>query len=465
MKVRGAVHRVVVRGEVAYVDGQVLVPPGFGQDVREWQAKKQFFPSHQAPSGLDISRPPSSLDCPMSPGESTARLTVKDVERNRTDDMWEGDNDMYSKLLCDTNIRTGSHLTPEIDLKEYMKLQAGARCVSPVPFCSTVRHKSDSSPNLYVPPMTSSSHGLVGQHILSVNMFSKDQLNDIFNLAQTLRVFVQKERPLDHILKGKVMASVFYEVSTRTSCSFSAAMQRLGGRVINMDESSSSVKKGETLEDSIAVMAGYADVVVLRHPEPGAVSLAANYCRKPLINAGDGIGEHPTQALLDVFTIREEIGTVNGLTITMVGDLKHGRTVHSLARLLTLYNVQIRYVSPPSLGMPNHIVQFIASKGISQEKFESLETALPETDVLYMTRIQQERFASQEEYDNACGLFVMTPQLMTMAKHRMVVMHPLPRVFEISPELDSDPRAAYFRQAECGMYVRMALLAMVLGKC
>ncbi|XP_069677002.1 multifunctional protein r [Periplaneta americana] len=470
MKVHGAVHRVVVRGEVAYVDGQVLMPPGFGQDVREWQTKKQLFPSHQAAPGLDISRPPSSLDGPISPGDTAARLGVREIEKHRPEDTWDADNDTYSKLLSDTGAKAGLHLLPELDLKEYMKLQAGARCVSPVPFSSLGRHKSDSNPNLFIPPVvavpaTSSSHGLTGQHILSVNMFSKDQLNDIFNLAQTLRVFVQKERPLDHILKGKVMASIFYEVSTRTSCSFSAAMQRLGGRVIHMDETSSSVKKGESLEDSIAVMAGYADVVVLRHPEPGAVSRAANYCRKPLLNAGDGVGEHPTQALLDVFTIREEIGTVNGLTITMVGDLKHGRTVHSLARLLTLYNVQIRYVSPPNLGMPLHIVQFVASKGISQEQFDTLEEALPDTDVLYMTRIQRERFPSQEEYEKACGLFVMTPQLMTRAKRKMVVMHPLPRVFEISPELDSDPRAAYFRQAECGMYVRMALLAMVLGKC
>lgn len=428
--------------------------------------KKQLFPSHQAPSGLDMSRPPSSLDYPLSPGDIAPKLTIKDVDRHRMDDTWDGDNDLYSKVLSDMNIRTGGHLAPpELDLKEFMKLQAGARCVSPNLFFSMARHKSDSYPNLYAPPMTVSSRGLTGQHILSVDMFSKDQLNDIFNLAQTLRISVQKERPLDHILKGKIMASVFYEVSTRTSCSFSAAMQRLGGRVIIMDEASSSVKKGETLEDSIAVMAGYADVVVLRHPQPGAVSRAVNYCRKPLINAGDGIGEHPTQALLDVFTIREEIGTVNGLTITMVGDLKHGRTVHSLARLLTLYNVQIRYVSPQNLSMPIHIVQFVSSKGIFQEKFDTLEEALPETDVLYMTRIQRERFSSQEEYESAYGLFVMTPQLMTWAKRRMVVMHPLPRLSEISPELDSDPRAAYFRQAECGMYVRMALLAMVLGKC
>ncbi|XP_067013440.2 multifunctional protein r isoform X2 [Anabrus simplex] len=448
-KVRGSVHRVVLRGEVAYVDGQVLIPPGFGQDVREWQTKK----AHQA----ELSRPPSSLEAPLSPAEAARLGTVKEVDRQEKD-VWAGGdselNDSYSKMLSDFSSKT--HLVPDLS----------QRCVSPL-----LRFKSDSNPNLYVAPVSAAplttvcSHGLTGQHILAVNMFSKEQLNEIFNLAQTLRVFVQKERPLDHILKGKVMASIFYEVSTRTSCSFSAAMQRLGGKVIHMDETSSSVKKGETLEDSIAVMAGYADVIVLRHPQPGAVSRAAQHCRKPLINAGDGVGEHPTQALLDIFTIREEIGTVNGLTITMVGDLKHGRTVHSLARLLTLYNVQLRYVSPPDLGMPLNIVQFVASKGISQEEFHSLYDVLPDTDVLYMTRIQRERFATEEDYQKACGLFVVTPQLMTRAKRKMVVMHPLPRVFEISPELDTDPRAAYFRQAECGMYVRMALLAMVLGKC
>ena len=195
------------------------------------------------------------------------------------------------------------------------------------------------------------------------------------------------------------MAAVFYEVSTRTNCSFSAAMQRLGGTVIHMDSVSSSVKKGESLEDSITVMASYSDVVVLRHPEPGAVGKAAASCRKPLINAGDGVGEHPTQALLDVFTIREEIGTVNGLTITMVGDLKNGRTVHSLARLLTLYNVQLKYVSPPGLGMPEEVMNYVGEKGIRQEQLQSLESVLPDTDVLYMTRIQKERFNSEKEYE------------------------------------------------------------------
>lgn len=288
-------------------------------------------------------------------------------------------------------------------------------------------------------------------------------MSHLFNVAHTLRMLVQKERSLD-ILKGKVMASMFYEASTRTSSSFAAAMCRLGGSVVSFCEATSSVQKGESLADSVQTMCCYADVLVLRHPQPGAVELAATHCRKPVINAGDGVGEHPTQALLDIFTIREELGTVNGMTITMVGDLKHGRTVHSLARLLTQYRVHLRYVTPRGLGMPPDIAAFVASKGISQEEFGSIEEALPDTDVLYMTRIQRERFESAEEYEACFGQFILTPHIMTRAKEKMVVMHPMPRVNEISVEVDSDPRAAYFRQAEQGMYVRMALLATVLGR-
>uniref|UniRef100_A0A0A9XYC9 CAD protein n=4 Tax=Lygus hesperus TaxID=30085 RepID=A0A0A9XYC9_LYGHE len=430
-KVKGGIHRVVLRGEVAYVEGQVLVNPGFGKDVRELRGSKLVA----IIAGGDVpSRPGSSLDM-LSPQEKQALL----IAHGATE---------YAEAGLETHFKLGSQ---------------ELRPISPLPLA---RNKPDQIHHpLTAPAISTSSHSLHHQHILSVNMFTKDQLNDIFNLAQTLRNFVIKDRPIDHILRGKLMASIFYEVSTRTSCSFSAAMQRLGGKVVHVDETTSSVKKGETLEDTVAVMASYSDVVVLRHPQPGAVARASHHCRKPLINAGDGVGEHPTQALLDVFTIREEIGTVNGLIITMVGDLKHGRTVHSLARLLTLYNVQLRYVSPASLAMPVHIVEFVRSRGIDQQEVGSLEEVLPDSDVVYMTRIQRERFSSQEEYDKACGQFVLTPQLLTKAKKKMVVLHPLPRVFEISPELDSDPRAAYFRQAECGMYVRMALLAMVLGKC
>ncbi|KAG5900498.1 hypothetical protein JTB14_010909 [Gonioctena quinquepunctata] len=445
-KIKGAVHRVVLRGEVAYVDGQILVQPGFGLNIRD--GDKRFHGT-----SIEISRPPSTLalDRPFSP------YLINGVIDYDNDGQT---NEIFSRLLSTDNKVHFAHEPQPFE----------SRLLSPMPprmrtesFSNTERKtKTESQLDL---TQTHHLHGLANKHVLSVSMFTKDQLNDIFNLAQTFRVYVAKDRPLDHILRGKIMASIFYEVSTRTSCSFAAAMQRLGGRVIYMDETSSSVKKGESLEDSVAVIAGYADVVVLRHPAPGSVLKASQHCRKPLINAGDGVGEHPSQALLDIFTVREEIGTVNGLTITLVGDLKNGRTVHSLARLLTLYNVQLRYVSPPSLKMPSHVTKFVHSKGISQEEYSSLEQVLPDTDVLYMTRIQRERFESQKEYDEACGHFIVTPQLMTRAKRKMVVLHPLPRVFEISPEFDTDPRAAYFRQAEYGMYVRMALLAMVLGKC
>lgn len=447
MKVKGRVHRVVLRGETAFVDGVVLANPGYGQNVREWHLKKPTV----APSVEKINGSLDGLDL------LTLSKTLPDTTRH---DFWENDghtNDVFSKLLAGNESK---------QLGVHFGEAPQNHPTSPLP-----RIRCDSTSNygkdvlLPAASLTPKERTLAGKHVLSVSMFSKEQLNEIFNVAQTMRARVTKDRPLDDLLRGKVMASVFYEVSTRTSCSFAAAMQRLGGRVIYMDETSSSVKKGETLEDSILVMAGYSDVVVLRHPEPGAVSKAAHHCRKPLINAGDGIGEHPTQALLDIFTIREEIGTVNGLTITMVGDLKHGRTVHSLARLLTLYNVNVRYVSPKSLGMPEKITKLVEAKGISQKIYDNLEDAIAETDVLYMTRIQKERFDSEEEYKKCCGQLVLTPQLMTRAKRRMIVMHPLPRVFEISKEIDIDPRAAYFRQAEYGMYIRMALLAMVLGKC
>ncbi|KAL3268514.1 hypothetical protein HHI36_007625 [Cryptolaemus montrouzieri] len=430
--IKGAVHRVVLRGEVAYMEGQVLVPPGFGQDVKEWDPRKTVL-------NLD-GRPPSSLNRPFSPAPHIN--VCEDVSDSET-------NEIFLKLLEPTTKHSSENLR---------------NSVSPLPFFSP-RVRTESCSNTQIDSHTHQNvQSLSGKHILAVDMFTKEQLNFIFTLAESFRNCISKDEPLDHVLRGKIMASIFYEVSTRTSCSFSAAMLRLGGRVIHMDETTSSVKKGETLEDSVAVMAGYSDIVVLRHPVPGSVQKASKVCRKPIINAGDGVGEHPTQALLDIFAIREEIGTVNGLVITLVGDLKNGRTVHSLARLLTLYNVQLNYVSPVSLKMPSHIVKYVDSKGVPQQEFTSLEKILPHTDVLYMTRIQRERFETQEEYDQVCGHFIITPQMMTRAKRKMIVLHPLPRVFEISPDFDTDPRAAYFRQAEGGMYIRMALLAAVCGK-
>ncbi|XP_069989210.1 multifunctional protein CAD isoform X7 [Penaeus vannamei] len=462
MKVTGRVQRVVLRGEVAYVDGQVLLSPGFGEDIREAQplttasssvtGGPPVFPSPLCTHPSTITLPPHSQHTPAEPVLATPTTVTPSLSSpsRKVGQSLHQTSELYSEMLMELGVGDSAE----------RKVRSTARLKT--------RDASPARPTPSIPsglPGITTSHGLQGQHVLSVQGLSKDQLNHIFNLAQTFRVCINKERPLEHILKGKLLALMFYEVSTRTFCSFQAAIQRLGGRTVTMDTNTSSVKKGETLEDSVIMMSGYADVVVLRHPEPGAVARAAAVSRRPVINAGDGVGEHPTQALLDVFAIREEIGTVNGLIITMVGDLKHGRTVHSLARLLTLYNVQLRYVAPPGLGMPDYVTQYAASQGIHQEEFSSLEAALPDTDVLYMTRIQKERFGTPEDYERACGHFIVTPHLMTRAKRKMIVLHPLPRNQEISPEFDTDPRAAYFRQAEGGMYVRMALLAMVLGKC
>ncbi len=303
-----------------------------------------------------------------------------------------------------------------------------------------------------------------GKDILSVKQFSRPDLLFIFDVAHEMREMVSRVGTFD-LLKGKILANLFYEPSTRTSSSFTSAMERLGGSVIPINEVRySSVSKGESLPDTVRTLECYTDVIVLRHPEVGASALAAKYARKPIINAGDGVGEHPTQALLDLFTINEELGRVDGLTVTMLGDLKYGRTVHSLARLLSMFDIKLHYVSPDILRMPPEILDEVKEKGKPQTEHSNLDEIIGETDVLYVTRVQKERFTDLNEYEKVKGAFVITPETMTRAKEQMIVMHPLPRVGEISMDVDDDPRAAYFRQMEYGLYVRMALLAMVLGK-
>ncbi|MCO4761896.1 MAG: aspartate carbamoyltransferase [Myxococcales bacterium] len=299
---------------------------------------------------------------------------------------------------------------------------------------------------------------------MEVAQFRRADLSYIFGVAREMREMVERIGSFD-LLKGKILASLFYEPSTRTASSFTAAMERLGGSVIPISEVRySSVSKGESLPDTVRSLECYADVIVLRHPEVGAAKLAARYARKPIINAGDGIGEHPTQALLDLFTIVEESGRVDGLTITLLGDLKNGRTVHSLARLLSMYDVKLNFVSPESLAFPDKILAELDERGIPWEAHRELEEVLPRSDVLYVTRVQKERFDDPDHYARVKDAYVITPEILARARPQMVLMHPLPRVGEISMEVDTDPRAAYFRQMEYGMYVRMALLAMVLGK-
>ncbi|HPH94265.1 MAG TPA: aspartate carbamoyltransferase [Anaerolineaceae bacterium] len=326
----------------------------------------------------------------------------------------------------------------------------------------SIRSLRDQSP--YLPLGDKHDAPFYGKDILSVRQFDRDNLAYIFAIADEMQEMVRRVGTFD-LLKGKILANLFYEPSTRTSSSFTSAMERLGGSVIPINEVRySSVSKGESLPDTIRTLECYADVIVLRHPETGSAALAAKYARKPIINAGDGTGEHPTQALLDLYTIAAELGHLDGLTVTMLGDLKYGRTVHSLARLLSLFGAKLNYVSPDLLRMPVEVMEEVAGKGILQAEYNTLDEVLPETDVLYVTRVQKERFTDPEAYEAVKGSYVIDSAIMEAAKQDMIVMHPLPRVGEISMDFDDDPRAAYFRQMEYGLYVRMALLAMVLGK-
>ncbi len=309
------------------------------------------------------------------------------------------------------------------------------------------------------------SNGLTGQDILSVSQFDRDRLAYIFSRAHEMREMVERVGACD-LLYGNILTCLFYEPSTRTSASFIAAMERLGGSVIPITQGVqfSSVSKGESLPDTIRTLEQYSDVIVLRHPEIGSAKVAADYADVPVINAGDGAGEHPTQALLDLFTIQEEVGQIDGLKIAMVGDLRYGRTVHSLTKLLLQYNVSLRFVSPDILRLPLALMNEVIDKKMPVRETHNVADVIENADVLYVTRIQKERFTDMAQYDEVKNQYEITPEIMKQAKAKMVVMHPLPRVGEIHYAVDSDPRAAYFRQVKNGMYIRMALLAAVLGK-
>lgn len=265
------------------------------------------------------------------------------------------------------------------------------------------------------------------RHILSVKQFTPEDLYDLFNLAHEMRLQVERNGTVD-ILKGRVLCTLFYEPSTRTSSSFEAAMKRCGGEVIQIPLDRSSVMKGETLADTVRTLGCYADAIVLRHPSVGSAQTAAKYSPIPILNAGDGIGEHPSQALLDIYTIRSELGTVNGKTITLLGDLKNGRTVHSLVTLLSFYSVRLNFVAPAALAMPDSVVSHARRAGIPVKQYESLDEVLGETDVLYVTRVQKERFEDEKEYESLKDRFIVNQSVMARAKADMIVMHPLPRV-------------------------------------
>lgn len=304
---------------------------------------------------------------------------------------------------------------------------------------------------------------LKGRSLLDPMDFTTEELNEVFDFADQI---IANPEKYSHICDGKILATLFYEPSTRTRFSFEAAMLRLGGRVLGFSEpNSSSAAKGESISDTIRTIACYADIAAMRHPKEGAPRVAAQSTDMPVINAGDGGHQHPTQTLTDLLTIRSIKGTLSNLTIGLCGDLKFGRTVHSLIKAMSRYeNIKFILISPNELRIPDYIKRGILEKNnIEFEEVERLEEVVEKLDILYMTRVQRERFFNEEDYIRLKDSYILDADKMSRAKKDMIVLHPLPRVNEISYEVDSDPRACYFRQAKYGMFVRMALIAKLLG--
>jgi aspartate carbamoyltransferase catalytic subunit len=301
------------------------------------------------------------------------------------------------------------------------------------------------------------------RHVISVHDFSIEKIINVLDRAEGM-VDIARGLAVDDRLKGRVLATIFFEPSTRTRLSFETAMNRLGGGVIGFaGTEATSVVKGETLADTIRMVSGYADAVVLRHPREGAAKLATEFSDVPVLNAGDGAGQHPTQTLLDLFTIRTEMGRLEGLNISLVGDLRYGRTVHSLAYALSMFGNTINLVSPEGLEMPGEVVEHLESSGQFGTACHSPEEVIAKTDILYVTRIQKERFPDPVEYEKVAGKYRIDPELVSQGSDNMIVMHPLPRINEITPEVDVMPQAKYWVQAFNGVPVRMALLSMVIG--
>lgn len=300
--------------------------------------------------------------------------------------------------------------------------------------------------------------------ILSAKQFNRGDIEAVLKMAGKMEQFSSKKKWGD-LLKGKLLASLFYEPSTRTRLSFETAMQRLGGSVISVVGAQfSSLSKGETLYDTGKTIENFADIMVIRHPKDGASEELAEGSGVPVINAGDGINEHPTQALLDLYTIQKELGKIDGKTVVMVGDLKYGRTVHSLSLMLSHFDVEMVFVSPKELRMPEAICRVLKEKNISYKEATDMVEALKWADVLYMTRIQQERFSDPKDYEKHKNTYIIKRELAGAKCPKAIIMHPLPRIWEIARDTDKVAGAAYFKQVKNGVTVRMALLAMALGK-
>ena len=303
---------------------------------------------------------------------------------------------------------------------------------------------------------------LKGRSLVEPEDFSLDEMELLFSLAEKIE---KDEKYMRDSCRGKLLATLFFEPSTRTRLSFEAAMLRLGGSYLGFAEpGSSSSSKGESLADTIRMASCYADAIVMRNPKEGAALLASRYSTVPVINAGDGGHHHPTQTLTDLLTIKQLLGKIDNLTVGFCGDLKFGRTVHSLAKALTRHkNIRMIFISPQELVLPEYLKSILQKQNVEFIERQNLEETMPELDVLYMTRVQRERFFNEDDYIRLKDTYVLNSEKMSLGREKLIVLHPLPRVNEISIEVDSDPRAAYFKQAKYGMYVRMALLASILG--
>jgi aspartate carbamoyltransferase catalytic subunit len=305
-----------------------------------------------------------------------------------------------------------------------------------------------------------SSLNFKGRDIISIEDFSREEINYILKSSHAMEPLAARS---SDTLKGKILASLFFEPSTRTRLSFEAAMLKLGGSTIGFAEAEiTSVRKGENLADTIRTVENYADIIALRHPLEGAAKLAAEFSKLPILNAGSGAEEHPTQALMDLYTLQKEKGKIDGLKIALVGDLRYGRTVHSLAYALSLYNIELYLISPETLRMRHEVIRAIKNK-VSIKEDTNLDNIIPQIDVLYVTRIQKERFPDPAEYAKVKGIYRIDLNTLKRAKKDLVILHPLPRIDEIAYEVDSTPQARYFQQVWNGIVVRMTLLALVLG--
>jgi len=301
------------------------------------------------------------------------------------------------------------------------------------------------------------------RHVVSINDFTKEEILHILDEAERM-VEIARGGTASNIMEGKILSTLFFEPSTRTRLSFESAMQRLGGTVLGFSEAkTSSISKGETLADTMRMAAAYSDIIVLRHPSEGAARMASQFSTKPVINGGDGAGQHPTQTLLDLFTMRKETGRLSELEVTILGDLKYGRTTHSLAYALALFNAKLNLVAPKQLLMPEEVILHLTEMGAEVRQSTDLKEMIPGSDVLYSTRIQKERFADETEYLQVKDVYQIDNELLGDAKNELIVMHPLPRRNEILPEVDSTPHARYFIQAFNGVPVRMALIKLLIN--